>query len=587
MNNLKRSISNLLKTFYQIARSGEEYEQPDRRVHSFLDIDMDLKKEHNIRHLIIDLDQTLVIQGTPEIPNDYLEHLLYLKRHFGKNNICFLTNEPNKEREKQIEERTEIHVVSGEFRKPAKEAYLEALIYLHAQPDKTSAVIGDRVWTDIFGANRIGLFTIQVNPLSPHKENKATSLVRRGEKISQQFGILGLVSLIGSICSLAGMGLIQLSIYLYELILNAGKITELYGIIQIINPIFLGLSLIFYVTIIVKNAKFGIGEYPNQIIRWFNTYPLFLRFLLSSILLILTWGFPSLLPEDFSRISYFYSFFVHSALLLSLTKIYRSDIGRFFRIVFDIGIIGIITSNLPSNLGMYFLVLLMIPIGTASRYFKTEGTIMIFLACCGLTLYLLGGFHSHTYIFILLYATIALTIKFEYKEIVYPFDVLLSLLFKKDIRTLNVTEILQIFAKIMNCQAVFFIENLKKGYYYIHYGNEEFGKINELSNEEVYNYLIRHSEYIFSYEKKPSDEDLSYKQNNLINGLQPIIRPPLQNGLSSVIAVQLPHGINQFLIFSNILTRNGAAKSRFSTRHIRLMYLFSNILSLKHFAPSG
>ncbi len=48
--------------------------------------------------------------------------------------------------------------------KPSRRAFLQALALLNSRPE-TTAMIGDQVFTDVLGGNRLGLFTILVVPL--------------------------------------------------------------------------------------------------------------------------------------------------------------------------------------------------------------------------------------------------------------------------------------------------------------------------------------------------------------------------------------------------------------------------------------
>jgi len=63
--------------------------------------------------------------------------------------------------------------------KPMKRAFLKGLRMLDLPPQEV-AFVGDQVLTDIFGANRLNLYSILVNPLSTN-ELGITKLVRKLE----------------------------------------------------------------------------------------------------------------------------------------------------------------------------------------------------------------------------------------------------------------------------------------------------------------------------------------------------------------------------------------------------------------------
>ncbi len=65
-------------------------------------------------------------------------------------------------------------------RKPGRKAFRQALALLGTKPSET-AVIGDQLFTDVLGGNRLGLFTILVQPID-QREFIGTRLVRQVER---------------------------------------------------------------------------------------------------------------------------------------------------------------------------------------------------------------------------------------------------------------------------------------------------------------------------------------------------------------------------------------------------------------------
>ncbi len=64
--------------------------------------------------------------------------------------------------------------------KPRRGALRRALSVMGTAPE-TTALVGDQLFTDILGGNRLGLYTILVRPQS-RKEFVLTRLVRRVER---------------------------------------------------------------------------------------------------------------------------------------------------------------------------------------------------------------------------------------------------------------------------------------------------------------------------------------------------------------------------------------------------------------------
>ncbi|MDD3705135.1 MAG: HAD hydrolase-like protein [Clostridiaceae bacterium] len=64
--------------------------------------------------------------------------------------------------------------------KPSKTAFRRAMKLMNSVPANT-AVIGDQIFTDVLGGNRLGLYTILVAPISD-KEFIWTRIIRKLER---------------------------------------------------------------------------------------------------------------------------------------------------------------------------------------------------------------------------------------------------------------------------------------------------------------------------------------------------------------------------------------------------------------------
>ena len=108
-----------------------------------------------------------------------------MSRHF-----C-VSNNHKRRRVRDFAAMFDISFVSGAF-KPAKFGFRHAL-QLMALPPHQVAVVGDQMFTDILGGNRMGLYTIWVEPLNK-KEFIGTRFTRRLERLAvnllQQKGLL-------------------------------------------------------------------------------------------------------------------------------------------------------------------------------------------------------------------------------------------------------------------------------------------------------------------------------------------------------------------------------------------------------------
>lgn len=178
----------IIKAIYIIVLSllrFRRYELPDIYLESILLIDENIIEKYKISKIIFDIDQTILPHRGMSLSDDIIKYLKKLSEKLGQGNICFLTNEPNFDRENYIKHVTGINVISGKFGKPDWLSYMKALQFLNTKPGKHVAMVGDRVWTDIIGANYLGILTIEICPFAPHSDPLLIYLVRKAEKIFQ------------------------------------------------------------------------------------------------------------------------------------------------------------------------------------------------------------------------------------------------------------------------------------------------------------------------------------------------------------------------------------------------------------------
>ena len=149
---------------------------PDYFYDSIYDVDLDLLKEKEIQGLIIDIDNTLVGWDTllPTLAvKEWLERLI--KTNFS---ICLVSNN-NKKRVMYFSKELNIPFIF-QAKKPLKKNFLAAMNILGTTNQKT-AVIGDQIFTDVLGGNRLKLTTILVKPIKS-KEFWWTNFVRKIER---------------------------------------------------------------------------------------------------------------------------------------------------------------------------------------------------------------------------------------------------------------------------------------------------------------------------------------------------------------------------------------------------------------------
>ncbi|MDI6799499.1 MAG: YqeG family HAD IIIA-type phosphatase [Actinomycetota bacterium] len=148
---------------------------PDEYHNSIFEIDTLRLKEAGKKGLLIDLDNTMVARNENGTSKELKDWLIGLKERGFL--VCIVSNNW-KLRVSRIADELSLPLVARAT-KPSKAAFLRGMKALGTVPCQT-AVIGDQIFTDIYGGNRLGLYTILVVPLSGH-ELFHTKILRRIE----------------------------------------------------------------------------------------------------------------------------------------------------------------------------------------------------------------------------------------------------------------------------------------------------------------------------------------------------------------------------------------------------------------------
>ena len=150
--------------------------RPDYAYESLYHIGPEDLKTKGLKGLIIDLDNTSLEHGgvflSPE-QEAWFSSLL----HSGIK-ICLVSNNASA-RVKNISDSLGVPYVSNAM-KPLKRAFRKGLEALDL-PAHQVAVVGDQIFSDVWGGNRAGLTTILVTPLGS-REHWWTRMIRRVER---------------------------------------------------------------------------------------------------------------------------------------------------------------------------------------------------------------------------------------------------------------------------------------------------------------------------------------------------------------------------------------------------------------------
>lgn len=148
---------------------------PDLFVDSLLDIPLNTLRKKHIEALIFDLDNTVTEWNSHVLRDEVARWFEMIKEEGFK--ACILSNN-GEERVIKVARLLDIPYVHS-AQKPRRSGFEKALA-LMGVPAGHTAVVGDQIFTDIWGGNRAGLYTILVRPLA-WREFMGTKISRVGE----------------------------------------------------------------------------------------------------------------------------------------------------------------------------------------------------------------------------------------------------------------------------------------------------------------------------------------------------------------------------------------------------------------------
>jgi HAD superfamily phosphatase (TIGR01668 family) len=160
--------------------------QPDLVLgETVLGVTPELIKHHRLQGLILDVDETLVpireASTTPEVQHWFTA----LKQQVP---VWLVSNNVNEPRIRGIAESLGAPYLVGAG-KPSRRKLRQAAEAMQL-PIEQTAMVGDRLFTDVLAGNRLGMFTILVEPMVYPMGKPGKYLIRSAEVwISQLLGV--------------------------------------------------------------------------------------------------------------------------------------------------------------------------------------------------------------------------------------------------------------------------------------------------------------------------------------------------------------------------------------------------------------
>ena len=143
----------MLKRFY-----------PDVDFDSVYKIDFEAFYRHGYRGVIFDIDNTLVPHGAPAT-DEAIEFFRKLRTMGFKTMLLSNNKEP---RVKSFANAVHSPYIF-KANKPGKTGYMKAMQQMGTDV-QTTLFVGDQLFTDVWGAKRVGIFTVLTAPINPREE---------------------------------------------------------------------------------------------------------------------------------------------------------------------------------------------------------------------------------------------------------------------------------------------------------------------------------------------------------------------------------------------------------------------------------
>lgn len=149
-----------------------------------LDLTPDLLRLHDLKGLILDVDDTLVPINSPIASEELKKWIAQIKPLVS---IWLVSNNLNWIRIRAIAECLDLPFMMGAA-KPSRRKLRQAVENMGLPIDHV-AMVGDRLFTDVLAGNRLGMFTILVEPMVDPRQGHRPFDIRSFEVwLSQMLG---------------------------------------------------------------------------------------------------------------------------------------------------------------------------------------------------------------------------------------------------------------------------------------------------------------------------------------------------------------------------------------------------------------
>lgn len=127
---------------------------------SVLSITPELLRYYQLQGIVLDVDETLVPVGVPQASDELRQWAAELKPQFS---IWLVSNNVSQPRIGGIARALDLPYITGAL-KPSRRKLRQAVTAM-GLPTERVGMVGDRLMTDVLAGNRLGMFTILVEPI--------------------------------------------------------------------------------------------------------------------------------------------------------------------------------------------------------------------------------------------------------------------------------------------------------------------------------------------------------------------------------------------------------------------------------------
>ena len=150
---------------------------PDLYLTNIKEVTLELLKENKIKGLILDVDNTLI-----DFDKNLIEGAKEWCDNLKQNNIkiCILSNTNKVKKVEKVARILDLEYIYFAH-KPNKKGFYKAQDLLGLKV-KEIATVGDQIFTDVLGGNKVGMFTILTKPID-ERDILITKIKRPFEKL--------------------------------------------------------------------------------------------------------------------------------------------------------------------------------------------------------------------------------------------------------------------------------------------------------------------------------------------------------------------------------------------------------------------